>query len=613
MDGGGGSGDLGVTVDGVVLRVHRRVAGEGVPAFEYVLASNRPDPVDLLISQPLPASIDREAIGFAADATADWTIRDDEWLTFQCRLAPGDRVTTAWGVRSSSHPPIQAPTLHVTEAGDAADPTAAEEASDAVEQAAREGAGDAVESTAVEDAGHADGSTAVEDAGHADVSTAAEDAARGADPAVIDDASGPSAATGPERSADTRDPSDAVDRVETGVGPTEADEATSRARESSVGAGAAEDPQDATVVRRLLRELEAGDVPERDRRALREALGAEDPASPDVVVEQLQALQRHHNQLTEAIELLEERVETVRSGTPTTTEINRLKRLIATLHDESVQREELTALQERVAALDERAVDAEAIRDVRGAIAQLEHDAGEEVAEEVAELREALAALEDRAATVDRVEQVREDVDQVAERIDAVEASTPERAAVDALEGDLEALAARTADLEAAVADLADAREDPEVEELAAAVEDLEARLGDLADRAAAADALETVNERVKQVEQGVLGYESLRDRVETVEDDTQSRLEETEDALAELRAAVPDEQRIEAVPTEDDVEVTARQAGRAGALDVGLLGVGVLGVAASLPVATVSTPLALATGAAGVAALLGRRVLRDR
>lgn len=591
-----GTEGLTVSAAGVDVRVLRRVADGGVPAFEYVITSNRSEHVDVLVSQSIPAAVDADAIGVPTSPEDTWTVRDDEWMTYGCRLQPGATVRTAWGAKLDFHPALEPPTVHVDASPDAtAAPASGELEGDAANpSAATSGADGPTDGTPAP----VESREAASDAGAVEESPTAEaDETTSADVESADD----SELTGDSEFADDAEPTD--------DGATRSDSAHD------------------SVTAAIVHELRTGSVPERDREALRRALGLQQSASPDELVERVQELHVHHNQVAEAIEALEERIDGVRGSTPTTTEINQLKRALTQLYDASVDPEQLATVRQRVEEIDEASADVEVIRDLKGALEQLEHDAA--TAAELAEVRERVAALEETAATVDQLEAVRAELDDVATGLDELEAAAASDADLASAEADLADVAAVQASLRESVEEL-EALEatvaDLDADRIDADVADLEERVRTLTERAASADALTSVNERLKQVEQGVLGYETIQRRLTELEADTRERLDRHDATLAKIEAAATDtgdgvrqavnetrsdvariETRIdEEALSDDEVADAVASEVRSNLPAAGLLAAGAGGLIAAVPLALAFPLAAVAAGVAGATSLVG-------
>lgn len=98
---------------GVVVRIRSREAHGEVPAFEYVVGSEREVPVAVHLSQAVPEDVAEADIGFPSECEDHWSVIDGALVTDRV-LAPDEQFTTVWGVRSDEHPSIEPPSIDVT-------------------------------------------------------------------------------------------------------------------------------------------------------------------------------------------------------------------------------------------------------------------------------------------------------------------------------------------------------------------------------------------------------------------------------------------------------------------------------------------------------------------
>lgn len=404
--------DMVCSEDGVVVRVRSREARGEVPAFEYVVGSERTAPVAVHLRQPVPDDVAEADLGFPAECEDHWTVTDGALETDRV-LGPDEQFTTVWGVRSDDHPPIEPPTIDVSPVE--SDPSLV---ADAVARG---------EPTADDDAQAA-----------GDVGVAAATSAGAGGGAGLPDSDAPDA--------------------------------------TSVSAPAASGlDRDASVASRLVAEIEAGEVGPEDRAVLADAFEVAASDSANAFVEHVRdRLDRQSERLRDDLESLEDSVQQLYGVKADTSEIDSLKRGLTDLEERSATGPELrelrdrvdehreraeadrAAVREEVESLSETAADAERVASLATDLESLREDAVtgdavedlrtdvESLEEAVADLREELAAVEAdlRGDFDERADRIREDMSSLADDHGALRgdhAKLEERAAT---EDDLDQLRA---------------------------------------------------------------------------------------------------------------------------------------------------------------------------
>lgn len=346
--------------DGVVVRIRRREARGEVPAYEYVVGSERDEPVTARIRQPVPEDVPTEDLGFPSACEDHWTVTGGE-LVAELVVEPDDQVQTVWGVRSDSHPPIDPPSVEAEPLEPDAESTP--EADDLQIEAPPDAE---IDADANVDAADAD-----------------------ADVAPLDDV-------------------DAVPSPDDGAAPTHG---------SPVGDDPGDDVADGDLVAQLVQELEAGAVDDETRAQLADALEFHASDSTNAFVEHTKdKLQRRADQLQTELESLEESVEQLYGVKADANEVATIKRGLADLDDRAVETADLQELRgelERIQS--EAAADRDALRDEVEA-------AADDAAADREDLRDELASLEETAAEAERVDDLAETLDDVRAAVDDLEA-----------------------------------------------------------------------------------------------------------------------------------------------------------------------------------------------
>jgi hypothetical protein len=352
-----------------------------VPTVLFDLESHADEPVELRLTDDVPETVTMDAVGFHPEYDADaWTAYRDRRVQFEVTLDPGESVRTVYGVRvDDADPGAFAGEPRVELLGDDDPPDAVDE-EDALDRettqevrealAADENAASPADVEAALNggvgAGPGDsGGLALDGDGESQITLDGGDGGGGID---LDDA-------GAAHESPSLDP--------TG-GPTTDDrpEADSRSLTAAVAA-----------------EISAGDVPDEDVDALRDALGAEPPPTAAEVAAELEGDLDGGPTAAEVAAELEGDLDG-EPTVPTSVEV-RLDRLQSTVADLSAYTDALENF------LDEEGDGQQAIAGFRADVEQLEG--------EVASLDETVAGVEGRidemTATVEEVSEAAEDVD----------------------------------------------------------------------------------------------------------------------------------------------------------------------------------------------------------
>ncbi|MFB6080575.1 MAG: hypothetical protein ABEJ81_06225 [Haloferacaceae archaeon] len=91
-----------VTVTQARVTVEKRFTTDEfpVPAVTFVLRSEAEEPVDVRLTDEVPESLEMERIGFHPEYEGDaWTAYRDHRVEYERTVAPGEEVTTVYGVR----------------------------------------------------------------------------------------------------------------------------------------------------------------------------------------------------------------------------------------------------------------------------------------------------------------------------------------------------------------------------------------------------------------------------------------------------------------------------------------------------------------------------------
>lgn len=90
-----------VTSDGVAVIKRFEEEEFPVPAIAFDFESDRDEPVTVTLTDTVPAEIEVEDLGFHPEYGSDfWTI-DEETITFERELEPGESYTTVYGIRAT--------------------------------------------------------------------------------------------------------------------------------------------------------------------------------------------------------------------------------------------------------------------------------------------------------------------------------------------------------------------------------------------------------------------------------------------------------------------------------------------------------------------------------
>lgn len=355
--------------DGIVVRIRSREARGEVPAYEYVVGSERTAPVAVRLRQPVPEDIAEADLGFPSACEDHWALVDGS-LVAELVIDPDDQFQTVWGVRGDSHPSIDPPTVEVSPVGD--------------------------------------------DGADADQAEAADDASLDLDGPAADASSGGAGGSGGGTDGSDGDSESGED--DSGLLPP-SDHGAGLAADADSGSVPAADPDDVdgSLVAQLLLELEADEVDDEDRAALADALEFAASDSTNSFVEHVQnKLERRAERLQDDVESLEGSVEQLYGVKADASEVSTLKRSLSELDDQSVSEGDLESLRDR---LEEREASADADREsIREELQSLSDRAAE--AERVATLADDLEALRSDAATEDDVADLREEIEDVQTAVD---------------------------------------------------------------------------------------------------------------------------------------------------------------------------------------------------
>ncbi len=95
-------GEQTTTVDGVTVTKRFETDEFPVPAVAFEFESTRNTPVTVRVIDTVPETVDVGDLGFHPEYGSEfWTI-DDNQITFERRLAPGEEYTTVYGVRATN-------------------------------------------------------------------------------------------------------------------------------------------------------------------------------------------------------------------------------------------------------------------------------------------------------------------------------------------------------------------------------------------------------------------------------------------------------------------------------------------------------------------------------
>ncbi|ESS06240.1 MAG: hypothetical protein A07HB70_01790 [uncultured archaeon A07HB70] len=356
-----------------------------VPTVLFDLESHADEPVELRLTDDVPETVTMDAVGFHPEYDADaWTAYRDRRVQFEVTLDPGESVRTVYGVRvDDADPAAFAGEPRVELLGDDGDSPDAIDEEDALDRettqevrealAAEENAASPADVEAAlnggVEAGSGDsGGLALDGDGESQITLDGGDGGGGID---LDD-------VGAARESPSLDP--------TG-GPT-----TDDRRETD----------DRSLTAAVAAEIGAGDVPDEDVDALRDALGVETPPTAAEVAAELEGDLGGEPTVPTAAEVAAE-LEGDLGGEPTvpTSVEVRLDRLQSTVADLSAYTDALENF------LDEEGDGQQAIEGFRADVEQLEG--------EVASLDETMAGVESRldemTVTVEEAREAAEDID----------------------------------------------------------------------------------------------------------------------------------------------------------------------------------------------------------
>jgi predicted nucleic acid-binding Zn-ribbon protein len=94
--------DEAVTVGRRGVHVEKSFAAEEfpVPAIKFVISSSLSEPVDVRLTDEIPAGFPMDAVGFHPDYESEhWTAYKDNRVEYERRLDPGEEVVTVYGIR----------------------------------------------------------------------------------------------------------------------------------------------------------------------------------------------------------------------------------------------------------------------------------------------------------------------------------------------------------------------------------------------------------------------------------------------------------------------------------------------------------------------------------
>ena len=110
MSQGPADTDEPVTVSNDGISVEKSVAADEfpVPAVKFVLSSNAAAPVQLRLTDQIPESFPMERVGFHPEYHSDsWTAYKNHRVEFEHELAPGESLTTVYGIRTDDESELQ--------------------------------------------------------------------------------------------------------------------------------------------------------------------------------------------------------------------------------------------------------------------------------------------------------------------------------------------------------------------------------------------------------------------------------------------------------------------------------------------------------------------------
>ncbi len=389
-----GSGDA-VTVSAGAVSVSKAFSPDEfpVPTVLFDLESRADEPVELRLTDDVPETVTMDAVGFHPEYDADaWTAYRDRRVQFEVTLDPGESVRTVYGVRvDDADPGAFAGEPRVELLGDDDSPDAVDE----------EDALDRETTQEVREALAADENAA----SPADV----EAALNGGAGAGSGD-SGGLALDGDGESQITLDGGD-------GGGGIDLDDAGAAHESPSLdptGGPATDDRRGAdsrSLTAAVAAEISAGDVPDEDVDALRDALGAEPPPTAAEVAAELEGELNGGPTVPTSVEVRLDRIQS------TVADLSAYTDALENFLDEEGDgqqaiagfRADVEQLEDEVASLDETVADVEGRIDEMTATVEEVSEAAEDVDPEV---EASLDRLEDRAdefeAEVERLDEFRE-------------------------------------------------------------------------------------------------------------------------------------------------------------------------------------------------------------
>lgn len=115
-----------ITTDGVTLEKTTRRKDEETLQVEFTISTAHDHPVNLVVVEPIPASVTLDEIGFHSDYWNNWFV-DDDHLEHRVDLEPGTEHFTLYGVQADAdtdpEPFLTEPTVEVSHESGTAPPT----------------------------------------------------------------------------------------------------------------------------------------------------------------------------------------------------------------------------------------------------------------------------------------------------------------------------------------------------------------------------------------------------------------------------------------------------------------------------------------------------------
>jgi len=423
MSNGAGDSPITVEQDGVTVEKAFEPEEFPVPAMAFTLGSSLEEPVEIRLVDRIPDSFPMENVGFHPEYESEhWTAYEDHRVVYSRTLAPGEEVTTVYGVRLEDPeraeafltPPVleregdRSETVEEVLGGDDSQPIRDVLAGECSSLPGLDDPGDG------ESVGRDGDEAGVADLGldeePEEVDLGLEDDAGGEgrpdpddgepidDPGLAEPAPTPRSIDDDLRPAVVgTSPDDGGPGTEPAAGTDDGSPADATDATGDPAPGTASASAGGSVAARLASEIRAGEVPEEELDALRDALGGGDvPRSVDVRISRLQSTVEDLGAYAEALEaFIDEHgtargvLDDVQSRTDDLAE-----------HVESLEGELEATASERAEIREEVEAVAEAVDAVR---ADLEREADRvETAEgELSDVRDDLAALGEEVDAVE--------------------------------------------------------------------------------------------------------------------------------------------------------------------------------------------------------------------